>query len=79
MKKLLLDILSALWNDDMAARRWLRGASHTLALGGLAFADQIAALINAPGAVKAIKLAAIVCAFMGGAISVGEKNAQPTP
>jgi hypothetical protein len=76
---LVRSIVYALLWDAAAVRRWLRGASIAFAVGGVAFADQLAGVIGAPGAVKTIKVVAALCAFIGGAISVGEKNAPPSP
>lgn len=62
-----------LW-DELAFTRWARGLMLMLAAGGMGFADQLAALIGAPGAVKTIKVAAVICGFLGGAITAGERN-----
>lgn len=61
--------------DEGAVTGWIRGAMLTFGAGGIAFADQVADIIGAPGAVKTIKLLAVGCAFVGGAIRAGEKNA----
>lgn len=79
MIPLLRSVIHALLWDAMAARRWLRGAMLAFSGGGLAFADNLAGIVGAPGAVKAIKVAAVVCGFVAGAISVGEPNPKPTP
>lgn len=71
-------VLALLW-DAAAVRRWARGASITFAVGGVAFADQLAVVIGAPGAVKTIKIVSLACAFIGGAISVGERNPPQPP
>ncbi len=63
--------------DDQAFKRIMRPILITFGLSGVAFADQISSFINSPGAVRWIKLAALVCGFIGGAIKMGEKNMTP--
>lgn len=65
--------------DPLAFVRWMRGLMLAVAAGGVAFADQLAALVGAPGWVKAIKIAAIVCGFIAGSITAGERNPAPSP
>lgn len=77
MIPLIRRIFHALLWDELAARRWLRGGLLGFATGGLAFADQLAAIVAAPGAVKSIKVAAVVCAFVGAMVNLGEKNPKP--
>ena len=60
--------------DDLAFIRWARGAMLGFAAGGIAFGDQLAGIIGAPGAVKAIKITAVCCGFVAGAITAGQKN-----
>ena len=75
MIPLFKSILNALLHDEMAARRWIRGFSHTFAVSGAIFADQIAEFIHAPRVAITIKAISVFCAFVGGTTSVGEKNA----
>jgi hypothetical protein len=70
LKKL---VYSLLW-DELAAIRWLRGTLMTFAAGGIAFADQLADVLGMPTAVKVVKVTAIVCGFLAGAITAGQKN-----
>ncbi len=74
MIPLVRSILHALLWDPMAVRRWLRGLSVAFALGGVAFADQVADVLGHPTAGKTIKIIALALAFIGGAISVGQQN-----
>lgn len=74
MLPFLKNITHALLFDELAFRRWCRGITLAFAGTGFAFADQLAALINAPMAVTVIKVASVVCAFLGGTISIGQKN-----
>lgn len=74
MIPLIQRIVHALLYDEMAARRWLRGGLFGFATGGLAFADQLAAIVSSPGAVKGIKVAAVVSGFVAAMINLGEKN-----
>ena len=68
--------LAAFLYDELAFTRWIRGGMLAVAGGGVAFADQLAGTIGAPGAVKIIKTTAIICGFMAGAITAGEKNGK---
>lgn len=77
MIPLVRSIVHALLWDAMAVRRWLRALAVSFSVGGATFADQAAAIIGRPGWAIGIKLAALVLAFVGGAISVGEKNPPP--
>lgn len=77
MIPLVRSIVYALLWDERAVRRWLRGLAVSFAVGGATFADQAAAIIGRPDWTTKIKLAALVLAFIGGAISVGEKNPDP--
>lgn len=74
MIPLVRSIIHALLWDAMAVRRWLRGLAISFSAGGVAFGDQLAAIVGRPGWATGIKLAAAALAFIGGAISVGEKN-----
>ena len=76
MWPMLKRVANAMLFDELAVRRWARGALLTFAAGGVAFADQLADLVHAPGAVKTIKVIAVICGFIGGAISHGEPNAS---
>jgi hypothetical protein len=64
----------ALFFDELSFVRWARGSMILFAAGGVGFADSIAVLVGAPGAVKTIKIFALVCGFLGGAITAGERN-----
>jgi hypothetical protein len=77
MKKLLQNFFGRLWNDELFARRWGRAALMAVAAGGLAFADQLASVIDSPGAVKTIKVMAILAGLASAAITAGEKNPRP--
>ena len=74
MVPLIKRLVKALLWDELAAKRWLRGGLLTAAAGGVAFADQLATTLGDPSWVKGVKVAAIICGFLGGAITAGEKN-----
>lgn len=67
-------VFGSFLNDELAFKRWSRAILITTAASGVGFADQMADTFNAPGAAKAVKLFAIFCGFLGGAITAGEKN-----
>jgi hypothetical protein len=75
MKKLFSDFWVTLMNDEVAVRRWGRSALMGIAGGGIAFGDQLAALVNSPGMVTKIKVASVVAGFLSLLINLGEKNA----
>lgn len=74
----MLTLLKHLWvafaYDELFVRRWGRALIMTVAVSGAVFSDQIAALVNAPRLVVAIKTASILAAFCSAAITAGEKN-----
>jgi len=74
MKPLLIKLWNALLYDEMKVRRWLRVAVMAIGGSGLGYADQIAATINAPGAVKIIKVLAVICMGISVMINLGDKN-----
>ena len=59
-------------HDEMKFRRWMRSLLMAVATGGMGFADQMAALVNAP--VKWIKVSAVIAGFISVAINLGENN-----
>jgi hypothetical protein len=63
------------WLDESAFERVMRAVLFGWAVTGLGFADQLAAVVSAPGLVRAIKVSAIVCAALGAVIRAGDKNA----
>lgn len=79
----MLTLLKRLWRkllyDEMAVRRWVRAGLMGLAAGGIGFADQMAGLIDAPGAVRTIKLVAAAAAFLSVSINLGDRNPRSTP
>lgn len=77
MIPLVRSIVHALLWDAMAARRWLRGLAVTFSIGGVAFADQVAVEIGHGVAGRTVKVIALVLAFIGGSISVGQQNPKP--
>lgn len=80
MIPLLKHVFIAFFLDELAFRRWLRGGMLAIAGSGLAFADQIGALLDAPGAVKGIKIAAVVAGFIAGAMQSSAKpRVEPAP
>ena len=66
-------VKAMLW-DELAARRWMRGMLLACSAGGIAFADQLAALLEDPELVRTIKIVALVCGFLGGALTAGQLN-----
>jgi hypothetical protein len=82
MIPLLKGILHALLWDELAAVRWLRGALLMFAAGGVAFADQLAAVLGeagSAGTIRAIKIAALIAGFVGGAVTAGQRNPPIEP
>lgn len=79
----MLTLLKRLWRkllyDEMAVRRWGRAGLMAVAGSGLAFADGIAGVLEAPGAVRAIKLTAVIAGFLSVAINLGDRNPRPQP
>lgn len=61
--------------DEVAVRRWGRALLMAFAGGGIAFADQLAAITGSDG--KWIRIAAVVAGFVSVAINLGEKNEKP--
>lgn len=76
MIPLFKHLADQLLHDELAVRRWSRALLMAIAGGGIAFADQLAAVLEAPGAVKAIKLLAVLAGFCSLAITAGERNAK---
>lgn len=74
MIPLIKKLLRKLLYDDLAVRRWARSIMFGACGMGVAFADQLAGLIESPGVVRNIKIAGVVCGALGGAITAGEKN-----
>ena len=67
--------IDAFLYDEMKFRRWARTTIMALATGGLAFADQLASVVEGgPRLIKAIKVIAVVCAGISVAINLGDKN-----
>jgi hypothetical protein len=80
MIPMLKNLWSRLLHDESAFRRWTRAALMGIAAGGIAFADQLDALLDGSGGlIKTIKVASVVAGFVSLMISVGEKNAQVSP
>jgi hypothetical protein len=75
---MMIPLLKKLWDsllhDEMKVRRWLRVAVMAIGGSGLGYADQIAATINTPGAIKTIKVLAVVCMGISVMINLGDKN-----
>src|SRR6266540_1344494 len=77
MIPLVRSIVHAMLWDPLAVRRWLRGLAISFSLGGVAFADQVAAVLGTPGSAKTVKIVALALAFIGASISIGQQNAKP--
>ena len=77
MFPLVKRVFRSFFLDEQAFTRWVRGGGVMLAVGGVAFADQLAGIVGAPGAVKWIKVAAMACGFLGLANAAGQKNDSP--
>ncbi|MEM2161033.1 MAG: hypothetical protein QXN55_08780 [Candidatus Nitrosotenuis sp.] len=75
MIPLIKKLAKALLYDELTFVRWARGIAIGMSAGGVAFADQLAEAIGAPGAVKTIKITAAICGLAGGMITAGQKNA----
>lgn len=62
--------------DELAVQRWSRALLMGLATGGIAFGDQLAAVLGSE--VKSIKIAAVIAGFLSLMVTAGEKNEKPT-
>lgn len=67
-------IVRALLWDELSAIRWIRGGLVAISVGGATFASELAEIVDAPGIVRAIKIAALVCGFAAGSVTAGERN-----
>jgi hypothetical protein len=77
MFPLIVRVFRAFFLDELAFRRWVRGAMFAFAGSGFAFAEQLASVVEVPQAVKGIRVAAVVCMFVGGSIqSSAAKRAE---
>jgi hypothetical protein len=74
MIPLLQHLFHSFFFDELAFTRWLRGGCLAVAASGLAFADQLGALLAAPRIVLYVKVSAVVCGFVAGAITAGQRN-----
>lgn len=74
MWTLLKNLGRKLIYDELAVRRWIRAGMLFVGTSGVAFADQVAQLIESPESVRKIKIIGVVCAAIGGAITAGERN-----
>lgn len=63
MIPLIASVLHALLFDANAVRRWIRGGVGVLAVSGAAYADQVGALLHAPGVASWMRAAAVLAAF----------------
>ena len=79
MIPLFRHLIDKVLHDEAAVRRWGRAALMGIAGGGIAFADQLAAALDMPDYIKAIKACAVVAGFLSLMISIGEKNAKDEP
>jgi hypothetical protein len=76
MITLFRHLFSKLLYDELAVRRWLRAGLLFAGTAGVAFADQLAALVQDEGLARYLKIAGVICAAAGGAITAGEKNVR---
>jgi hypothetical protein len=76
MIPLLRAAIHALFWDANAARRWLKGGVAVLAVEGMKYADQVAALFHAPIIAKAIQGATLFAAFT---VAVHDKRKRAKP
>jgi hypothetical protein len=77
MKSLIVRLLGVIWNDEKAARALIRGTIGALAVGGAVFAGDLAALVNAPKLVSAIKVASVFAVFVAHNVIGGQSNPLP--
>jgi hypothetical protein len=78
MLPLFRRLFVAFFLDELAFRRWMRGGLFAFAGGGLAFAEQIAGILEVPNAVKWVKAASVVAVFVAGS-SRAPPRRPPTP
>jgi hypothetical protein len=76
MITLIKHMFAKLLYDELAVRRWLRAGLLFAGTAGVAFADQLAALVQDEGLARYLKIGGIVCAAAGGAVTAGEKNVR---
>jgi hypothetical protein len=73
--------LKNLWtrikNDELKVARWTRAIFITFSTSGLAFADQLAAMLGNAAWVTYVRVAAVVAGFISLAITAGQKNPPP--
>lgn len=76
MIPLIKSIAHAFLWDELAFTRWARGTMLGVSACGVAFADSLAAIVGdgSPGLIKTIKVASVVCGFLAGAITAGQRN-----
>jgi hypothetical protein len=62
-----------LLHDELAFVRWFRGLLISFAVGGIALGDELDPYLDGD-VISGIKVAAIVCGFIAGATTAGERN-----
>lgn len=78
MKTIIVKLLHALLYDELAVRRWVRGGCIALAVGGPTLINQMSDLLGgSTKLLQALKGLTILCGFVGGAITAGERNVRP--
>ena len=79
MIPLVRHLVDQILHDELAVRRWGRTVLMTIGGSGIAFADQLAAVLGdgSPGTIKAIKVIAVVSAGLALMVTAGEKNPRP--
>lgn len=75
MVPLLKKLFTAILNDEVMMRRWLRAWLMAFATGGMGFADQLSAVTGGKVSVTAVRVLATISGFIAVAINLGEKNA----
>lgn len=74
MLTLIRKLFDKILFDDKAVARWLRGTLLGFAGTGLAFSEQLAAVLPGSVAAEKIKVAAVVAGFVAGMVTAGDKN-----
>lgn len=70
----LRKFLRSILYDEQAFIGWARGLILAIAAGGLAFAHELGDLLASPVLEQRIKVAAVLCGFVGGMIRAGDKT-----
>lgn len=66
--------IHAFFFNETAFLRISRALIMTIAAGGMGFAQDVASILGAPGAVKSVKIVSVVCMGLALMLGAGDKN-----